>query len=105
MTRLDNPKKNPLARRKNRPRLIGGAYIPADQGHNLRITWHALGAFVETDDFLFVSIAHSVIVPLYRYYSSQSKCTRGKYAYLMNLKNGPMATDNLIKSKSEKTKW
>ncbi len=30
MTRLDNPKKNPLARRKNRPRLIGGAYIPAD---------------------------------------------------------------------------
>ena len=30
MTRLDNPKKNPLARRKNRPRLIGGTYIPAD---------------------------------------------------------------------------
>lgn len=26
----DNPKKNPLARRKNRPRLINGAYIPAD---------------------------------------------------------------------------
>lgn len=30
MTRLDNPKKNPLVRRKNKPRLIGGAYIPAD---------------------------------------------------------------------------
>lgn len=30
MTRLDNPRKNPLAQRKNRPRLMGGAYIPAD---------------------------------------------------------------------------
>lgn len=30
MNRLDNPKKNPLARRKNRPRLIAGMYIPAD---------------------------------------------------------------------------
>lgn len=30
MNKLDNPKKNPLARRKNKPRLIGGMYIPAD---------------------------------------------------------------------------
>ena len=26
----ENPKKNPLARRKNKPRLINGVYIPAD---------------------------------------------------------------------------
>ena len=26
----ENPKKNPLARRKNKPRLINGIYIPAD---------------------------------------------------------------------------
>lgn len=30
MAKLDNPKKNQSARRKNRPRLIGGVYIPAD---------------------------------------------------------------------------
>lgn len=28
--RPDNPKKNPLVRRKNRPRLIGGIYIPPE---------------------------------------------------------------------------
>jgi hypothetical protein len=26
----ENPKKNPLARRKNKPRLINGIYIPPD---------------------------------------------------------------------------
>ncbi len=26
----ENPKKNPLARRKNKPRLINGVYVPAD---------------------------------------------------------------------------
>ncbi len=30
MNRSDNPKKNPLVRRKNRPRLIDGMYISAD---------------------------------------------------------------------------
>jgi hypothetical protein len=30
MSYENNPKKNPEARRKNRPKLIGGVYIPAD---------------------------------------------------------------------------
>ncbi|MFA5232100.1 MAG: hypothetical protein WC410_00230 [Candidatus Paceibacterota bacterium] len=30
MSYATNPKKNPAVRRKNRPKLIGGVYIPAD---------------------------------------------------------------------------